>query len=73
MTNGFARKIPVNQILQFVEGLLEFIKNTYTHIISEIDEKKQLTKELEIEMKTAIEHYIRDSGQEFFEDDGLVN
>ena len=63
----------MKKISSIVEGLLEFINNTYPHIVSEIETKLELAEQIETEMKTANELYMRDRGQEFSEGEDLVN
>lgn len=48
---GFLDKIEVKKIAQFEESWLQFIKNKYKHILTEISDKKVISKELENELR----------------------
>ncbi len=57
ITQGFLDNVPVEKINEFEAGLGEYIENNNKETLDKINEKKELTPELEEKMKEAINNY----------------
>lgn len=55
--NGYADKVPIEQIRSWEAGLLRFMDTTYTEIGQDILEKKMITPENEAKMRQAIDTF----------------
>lgn len=58
---GFLEGLPVEKILSFEQELLSFLENQNPEILRDIDEKKELSKETEEKLKSAIGKF-KDTG-----------
>jgi F-type H+/Na+-transporting ATPase subunit alpha len=56
-TQGHLDDIPINRVAEFQDGLLKYIETTVPGIAMNIAEKKELTKEIEDELKQAISDF----------------
>ena len=56
-TKGFMDDVPVNRVAEFEKGLLTFIDQRNNDLRASIREKKVLDKELEPQLKAAVESY----------------
>lgn len=55
--NGFIDDIPNEKVKQFQKGLIEYANTHSKKLIKSLNEKKEITKEIEEEMKEVIEEY----------------
>jgi F-type H+-transporting ATPase subunit alpha len=62
VTNGFLDQIPVNEIRAWEAGFLEFANAQYPQIGSTLKSGKTLTKEVEADLKNAIEAFNKSRG-----------
>lgn len=56
-TNGFIDAIPVDRVLSWKEGILNFMETSYSDLIYDIHEKKQITPETESKLRDAIKAF----------------
>jgi F-type H+-transporting ATPase subunit alpha len=56
-TNGFADKIPLDQMRAWETGLLRFIEASYPEIGRDIAEKKRITDETQASLRSALDAY----------------
>lgn len=56
-TNGFIDAISVDRVLSWKEGILNFMETSYSDIIHDIHEKKQITPEAETKLRDAIKAF----------------
>jgi len=56
-TKGFLDKYPVNVLAKYEAGLYTFLEERYPQILSEIKEKKEISEELDADMKKALSAY----------------
>ena len=56
-TNGFADNIPTEKIRAWETGLLRFMETSYADIITDINQKKQITPETDGKMRQAIQTF----------------
>ena len=57
VANGYAKDIKTNEVGHFVEELVEYIRNRYEKILTDITETKDLSEETENLLKQAIEEF----------------
>jgi F-type H+-transporting ATPase subunit alpha len=57
LTNGFIDDVPVNQVREWEKGFHEFMKTRFSQVGEGIKTGKALTKEIEAELKKAIDEY----------------
>jgi len=57
LTNKYLSDIPLEEIQEFDQRFLAFIHEAYSHILTEIREKKDISDALELEIKTAIDEF----------------
>jgi F-type H+-transporting ATPase subunit alpha len=62
VTNGFLDQIPVNEIKAWEAGFLDFARAQYPQVGSTIKSQKALTKEVEADLKNAIEAFNKTRG-----------
>ena len=62
VTNGFLDQIPVNEIKAWEAGFLDFARAQYPQIGSTLKSQKALTKEVEADLKNAIEAFNKTRG-----------
>ena len=62
VTNGFLDQIPVNEIRAWEAGFLDFANAQYPQIGSTLKSQKALTKEVEADLKNAIEAFNKSRG-----------
>jgi len=62
VTNGFLDHIPVNEIRAWESGFLDFVNAQYPQIGSALKSQKTLTKEVEADLKNAIEAFNKSRG-----------
>ncbi len=58
LKNGFTKTIEVNQINEFMDGLLQHIKMNHPEYFTEIVETKVISNELEEKLKDTMEKYV---------------
>jgi F-type H+-transporting ATPase subunit alpha len=58
-THGYADEIPIDQMMEWQEKLLRNIETTHTEILNDIAERKELSSEIETELRQAIEAFNR--------------
>ncbi len=59
VTHNYLRDIPVDKIGEFEAELFDYIDNGHPEIISSIKETKELTKENEEALKSALEEFVK--------------
>jgi F-type H+-transporting ATPase subunit alpha len=64
MTQGYGRSVPVDEIQNYVDGLLQFVMSNHPGVGQAIADKKVLTDEIEASLRAAIEEYNRSVGYE---------
>ena len=64
MTEGYGRSVPVDDIRNYVEGLLQFVMSSHPGVGQAIAGQKVLTDEIEASLKAAIEEYNRSAGHD---------
>jgi F-type H+-transporting ATPase subunit alpha len=57
LTNGFIDEVPVNQVREWEKNFQEFMARSYPQVGNGIKTGKALTKEIEAELKTAIDAF----------------
>jgi F-type H+-transporting ATPase subunit alpha len=57
VTNGYLDGIPTNEIRNWEKGFLEFVPSQFPQVSERLKTEKALNKELEADLKRAIEHY----------------
>jgi F-type H+-transporting ATPase subunit alpha len=62
VTNGFLDQVPVNEIKAWEAGFLDFARAQYPQIGSTLKSQKALTKEVEADLKNAIEAFNKTRG-----------
>jgi F-type H+-transporting ATPase subunit alpha len=62
VTNGFLDAIPVNEIRSWETGFLDFANAQYPQIASNLKQQKALSKEIEADLKNAIEAFNKTRG-----------
>ncbi|MDD7909761.1 MULTISPECIES: F0F1 ATP synthase subunit alpha [Pseudovibrio] len=60
--NGYLDGIPVDQVREFEEGLLRFLRADHAELLSAIWEKKALDAELTEKLKAAIDAFVKTLG-----------
>ncbi len=58
-THGYADKIPIDQMAEWQEKLLRTIETSHIEILKDIEERKELSSETEVELRQAIEIFNR--------------
>ena len=58
VTNNYLHSIPTSSVAEFEEELFEFVDTTHPDIISGLKEKKDITPEIEEEIKTALSEFV---------------
>jgi F-type H+-transporting ATPase subunit alpha len=61
-THGYASDVPVEEMREYEENLLAFVRGNYPSIVNEIAEEKVLTEETEENLQEALEEYSAASG-----------
>jgi F-type H+-transporting ATPase subunit alpha len=61
-THGYASDVPVEEMREYEENLLAFVRGNYPSIVNEIAEEKVLTEETEENLQEALEEYNAASG-----------
>jgi F-type H+-transporting ATPase subunit alpha len=61
-THGYASDVPVEEMREYEENLLAFVRGNYPSIVHEIAEEKVLTEETEENLQEALEEYNAASG-----------
>ena len=64
MTKGFGRSVPVDQIQEYIDGLLKFMKSNYPGVGQTIAAQKVLTDEIDASLWAALEAYNQSLGYE---------
>jgi len=62
VTNGFLDQVPVNEIRAWESGFLDFANAQFPQIASNIKSQKAMTKEIEADLKRAIEEFGKTRG-----------
>ena len=62
VTNGFLDSIPVNEIKQWEASFLDFASAQYPQVGANLKQGKTLTKEIEADLKNAIEAFNKSRG-----------
>ena len=57
-TRGYLDKIPVSKIGPFQEALISKLKGSYPHFLEGVRTQKQLTPELEGQLKEALDSQV---------------
>ncbi len=57
--NGFVDRIPVNRVTAFEAGLLANLRSQHKAILDGIRDKRELTKDLEAQLKQAVETFTK--------------
>ncbi|AEH50382.1 F0F1 ATP synthase subunit alpha [Pseudothermotoga thermarum] len=57
--NGYLDELPVEAVRKFEKDFLDYMRSSYAHLLRKIAEEKQLTKEIEDELKKAIEEFLK--------------
>ncbi|MBI3685125.1 F0F1 ATP synthase subunit alpha [Candidatus Azambacteria bacterium] len=58
VTNGYCDAVPVQSVRAWEKGLIQYVAASHADLIKEIEEKKELTKEIEEKIKNALETYV---------------
>lgn len=58
LKNGYTKTITVEQVVPFVDGLFDDIKNNHHDVIDEIDDKKIISDELDKKLKDIMNTYL---------------
>ncbi|MCX7835463.1 MAG: F0F1 ATP synthase subunit alpha [bacterium] len=56
-TQGYADDIPREKVKQWESELIAFLENSHGNVLKEIAEKKELSEEIKLKLKSAIEHF----------------
>jgi F-type H+-transporting ATPase subunit alpha len=64
MTQGYGRSVPVDEVQNYVGGLLQFVMSSHPGVGQAIASQKALTDEIEASLQAAIEEYNRSVGYE---------
>ena len=56
-TSGMIDDVPVNGVVRFQQGLVEFVHTRYGSLLTQIAQKKQITDEARADLKKAIGEY----------------
>jgi F-type H+-transporting ATPase subunit alpha len=62
VTNGFLDTVPVNEIRAWEAGFLDFVNAQYPQVASGLKKERALTKEIEADLKSAIEAFNKTRG-----------
>jgi F-type H+-transporting ATPase subunit alpha len=62
VTNGYLDTLPVSEIRGWETGFLSYVSSEYPQVVSGIKQQKTLTKEIEEDLKRAIEAFNRSRG-----------
>ncbi len=62
VTNGFLDTVPVNEIKAWEQGFLDFVKAQFPQITNSIKKDKAMSKEIEADLKRAIEQFNNSRG-----------
>jgi F-type H+-transporting ATPase subunit alpha len=62
VTNGFLDQVPVNEIRAWEAGFLDFASAQYPQVGANLKQQKTLTKEIEADLKNAIEAFNKTRG-----------
>ena len=57
VTNGFTDDVEVDKIVEWEEGLHNFVNNSHSDLVEEINTEKTISDEIKERMKNAIEEY----------------
>ena len=57
VTNGFIDDVPVNKVREWEKGFQEFMKAKYPNVVDGIRNKKELSKDLEADLRRGLEAY----------------
>ena len=63
-TKGYGRSVPVAKVAEYVEKLLQFIRSNHPGISQTIVDKKVLTDDVEISLRSALASYNQSLGYE---------
>ena len=55
--NGMLDDIPIEECQRFEKEFLQFVENNHKNILTEIKEKKEISKEMEEKMKNLIKEF----------------
>jgi F-type H+-transporting ATPase subunit alpha len=58
-THGYTDEIPLDQMVEWQEKLLRNIETTHSKILKDIAERKEVSSEIETELRQAIETFNR--------------
>jgi F-type H+-transporting ATPase subunit alpha len=64
VTKGFARTVPVDQIREYVNNLLAFMRSNYPAVGQAIANDKAISEDTEAALKSALEAYNQTAGYE---------
>ncbi len=67
VTNGYADKVPVNQITDYLKDLREYIHSNNPDLVQLIDTEKALTSDIEAKMNGAIEAFNGSTGTHYLQ------
>jgi F-type H+-transporting ATPase subunit alpha len=62
VTNGYLDTLPVNEIKQWESSFLDFVSAQYPQVPSNLKQQKALSKEIEADLKNAIEAFNKSRG-----------
>ena len=57
-TQGYTDSIAIEKISDFEKGLLQYVKSEHSQLLKKIEEIKELTKEIEKELRQVIQNYV---------------
>jgi F-type H+-transporting ATPase subunit alpha len=57
VTNGFIDDVPVNKVREWEKGFQEFMKAKYPNVVDGIRNKKELSKDLEADLRRGLDAY----------------
>jgi F-type H+-transporting ATPase subunit alpha len=63
LTNGFIDDVPVNQVREWEKGLQEFMKAQFPQVVDGIRSKRELSKDLEADLRRGIEAYKKSTAK----------
>ncbi len=64
MTQGYGRSVPVDEVQNYTEGLLQFVMSNHPGVGQAIASQKVLTDEIEASLRAALAEYNRSAGYE---------
>ncbi len=61
-TNGLIDSVNIDQVSSFEQNFLKFLDNNYSNVLKDLRDKKELTEEIQIQLKAAVEDYLKNYG-----------